>query len=371
MLHRILSEGGYRAALYTSPHLVSFTERMRVGEEEISEAEVIDLAESIRKAVEAKRIGLTFFEFVTVMALAYFGRRSVDVAVIEVGMGGKLDATNVVVSRVSVITTIAKDHEAYLGSDLLSIGREKGGIIKAGVPVVCGSLAPEVIRLLEDIARAKGSASFFLGRDFTFVEREADFFDYRGPKWDLKGLSVSLKGRHQRRNASVALSALEAAQDRFPIKETALREGLKTVAWPGRFEIVRRHPTVVLDGAHNPEGAAALAEEIRSFGQGRKVRLLFGVMADKNWSSMLHELSAVSHEVLFTRVSVGRSADPIQLAGAIRGRIAWKIVDNPVRAVNSLLDRAELEDLIVVAGSLYLVGEVRPFLTETGHARPC
>src|SRR3989304_8936701 len=140
MLHGILSAEGYRVALYTSPHVVSFTERIRVGEEEISQEEVVELAEEIKRRSAKEGVGLTFFEFVTVMALVYFARRKVEVAVVEVGLGGRLDATNLVVPAVSVITTISKDHEAYLGSDLLSIAREKGGIIKEGVPVVCGSL---------------------------------------------------------------------------------------------------------------------------------------------------------------------------------------------------------------------------------------
>lgn len=364
MLHRILTEAGYQTALYTSPHLVSFTERMRVGRDEISQEEVVELAEFIRRSSEAKSIALTFFEFVTVMALVYFSRCQADVAVVEVGLGGRLDATNTVVPLVSAITTIAKDHEAYLGSDLLSIAREKGGIIKSGVPVVCGHLAAEVSELLSQMAQAKGSASFFLGRDFSFAPGDGDLFDYRGLEWELKGLSLPLRGKHQRSNASVALSALEMAQSEFPVREKALRVGLKGVEWPGRFEIVRRCPTVILDGAHNPEGVTALVEELRSFRKEGKIRLLFGAMADKDWPFMVRALSKIAEEIVLTRVSMERSADPAQVAGALDERVSWTIEENPIRAVQSLVGRAHRDDVIVVAGSLYLLGEVRPVFME-------
>src|SRR6185436_11719489 len=165
-LHRILSLAGYQTALYTSPHLVSFTERIRVGDEEISQDDVVGLADEIWQRTAAADVALTFFEFITVMAFVYFARRHVDVAVIEVGLGGRLDATNLVTPLVSVITAISKDHEAYLGSDVLSIAREKGGIIKSRVPVVGGRLLPEVTELIKGIADEHASRSYFLGADY-------------------------------------------------------------------------------------------------------------------------------------------------------------------------------------------------------------
>ena len=185
MLHRILSRSGYRVALYTSPHLVSFTERIRVGDEEIVPNEVVALAQEIWDRTAAANVPLTFFEFVTVMAFIHFARRKIDVAVVEVGLGGRLDATNLVRPVVSLISTISKDHEAYLGSDLLSIAREKGGIIKQGIPVVCGALPTDVAALLKDIADERNAPSYFLGRDFTFSLKNEGLFDYRGLKWRL------------------------------------------------------------------------------------------------------------------------------------------------------------------------------------------
>lgn len=364
MLHRILSAEGYRVALYTSPHVVSFTERIRVGEEEIREEEVIELAELIKERSADEAIPLTFFEFVTVMAFNYFARRRVDVAVVEVGLGGRLDATNLVLPRVSIITTISKDHEAYLGSDLLSIAREKGGIIKKGVPVVCGSLPEDVGELLKEMAEAKGSASYFLGRDVTVSLKERGLFDYRGLEWNLTDLTLALRGKHQRSNAAVVLNALEIASRDFPVSERALREGLARVSWPGRFEVMLSRPTVILDGAHNGEGTKALTSEVRAFAGGKKVRLLFGAMRDKDWPLMLRELVTVSSEAVLTRVPMERSLDPGEITRAVPFAIPVTVIDDPRQAIRFLLDKADPDDIIIVTGSLYLLGQVRPLFAD-------
>lgn len=364
MLHRILAAEGYRVALYTSPHVVSFTERIRVGDQEISQEEVVELAEEIKRRSAKEGVGLTFFEFVTVMALVYFARRKVEVAVVEVGLGGRLDATNLVLPSVSIITTISKDHEAYLGSDLLSIAREKGGIIKEGVPVVCGSLPPEVAELLREMAGLKGSASYFLGSDFSFAIKDGGLFDYKGLNWNLKGLSLALQGRYQRGNAALVLKALEVGKKDFPVKEGALREGLRTVFWPGRFEVVRRHPMVILDGAHNGEGVKVLVDEIRNFLGVKKVKLLFAVMEDKDWAYMLGELSEVASEAVLSRVPMQRGADPWRVREVIGEKIPAIVLEEPAKALRFVLERAGPEDVVLVTGSLYLLAEVRPVLVE-------
>ena len=273
LLHNILQQAGYRTALYTSPHLESFTERIRVGQEEIAQAEVVSLADEIWQRTTEANVPLTFFEFITVMAFIYFARNRVDVAVIEVGLGGRLDATNVVTPLVSVITTISKDHEAYLGPDELSIAREKGGIIKPRIPVVCGKMSEPVVKLLREIAQAVESPAYFLGTAFSFLLKNERLFDYIGIKQNLSHLAVALRGRHQLANASLALAALELASEHFPVPEDVLRRGLETVRWPGRLEVMSERPLVILDGAHNPEGVCALADELLELRQGRKIRL--------------------------------------------------------------------------------------------------
>lgn len=360
MLQRILSLGGFRAALYTSPHLVSFTERIRIGEEEITESEVVALAEEIDR--ETATLPLTFFEFVTVMAFIYFARKKVDVGVIEVGLGGRLDATNVVSPAASAITTIAIDHQAYLGPDVVSIAREKAGIIKAGTPVICGKMPGEAAQVIKTIAEERRAPVFFLGSDFSFSLKNEGVFDYRGIKHHFLNVDVGLRGRYQRANAAVALAVLEAAGARFAVSEEVMRQGLATVRWPGRLEVMLERPMVILDGAHNSEGVEALIDEIKDFPPGRRVKLLFAAMADKEWKGMVQALAAVVDEMVFTRVAMERSADPAELAQCATARVMPRVIDDSRAALRTLLEESAAEDIIVVAGSLYLLGEIRPML---------
>lgn len=369
MLQHILHLAGYRTALYTSPHLVSFTERIRVGDDEISQDQVVELAREIEQRTGAAGVQLTFFEFITVMAFIFFARQKIDVAVVEVGLGGRLDATNVVTPVVSVITTISKDHEAYLGPDVLSIAREKGGIIKPAVPVVCGRLSAEVAQLLGTIARERNSPVYFLANDFRFSLKNEGVFDYTGIKQHFLNLTVGLHGRHQRVNAAVALASLELATERFPVSEQALREGLATVHWPGRLEVMLNRPTVILDGAHNSEGVQALIDEITDFPRGRKVKLLFAAMADKEWELMVRALAKVVNEFVFTRVEMERSADPEHLAEKVNHLIPHRVIHDSRAALRTLLDESRPEDIIVVAGSLYLLGEIRSMLEPIATAQ--
>jgi dihydrofolate synthase / folylpolyglutamate synthase len=369
MLHRILSEAGYRTALYTSPHLVSFTERIRIGDDEIGQEEVAAVADEIWRETTAANVPLTLFEFVTVMAFIYFARQHVDLAVVEVGLGGRLDATNVVAPLVSVITTISKDHQAYLGPDELSIAREKGGIIKQGVPVVVGKVSSEVSRVLLDIAAERQAWAYSLGAEFSFSLKNDGIFDYRGIKQSFLDVQVALRGRHQRANASLALAVLELVQSRFPVSESTARVGLQRVRWPGRLETMLDRPLVILDGAHNPEGVHCLVDELSGMGRSCKITLLFATMADKEWEIMLRELAEVVDEIIFTRVNMERSAEPKQLASEFDAAIPHRVLDDSRSALRTLLDEAQAQDVIVVAGSLYLLGEVRPMLQELAMAR--
>jgi dihydrofolate synthase/folylpolyglutamate synthase len=310
-------------------------------------------------------VPLTFFEFITVMAFIYFARNRVDVAVVEVGLGGRLDATNVVTPLVSVITTIAKDHEAYLGPDELSIAREKGGIIKPRIPVICGKVSEPVTEVLQEIARLRESPAYFLGTSFSFLLKNERLFDYIGIKQNLSGLALALRGRHQLANASLALAALELVNEHFPVPQAALRYGLETVRWPGRLEVISERPLVILDGAHNPEGVRALADALIELRQGRKIKLLFATMADKEWQLMLEMLAKLADEMIFTRVSMERSADPELLAKNIPVPIPSRVIQDSQTALAALLDRAQPDDILVVAGSLYLLGEVRPRLSKS------
>jgi len=303
------------------------------------------------------------------MAFVYFARQGVDVAVVEVGLGGRLDATNLVTPVVSMITTISKDHEAYLGSDLRSIAREKAGIIKPKIPVVLGDLPAEVLDLFEEIASGRGARTYLFEREFRIFLKNPGLFDYIGIHQNIPELSLALRGRHQRNNAAVALGALEVAGGAFPVSGALIREGLATVSWPGRFEVMLERPTVVLDGAHNGEGVKALLETIEDFRQGRRIKLLFASMEDKEWRLMLNMLVDVVDEVVLTRVSMERSADPKQLASHVAGRVPHRVMNDARQGLGYLLTSARPEDIVLVAGSLYLLGEVRPVVQEARCAR--
>ncbi|HEX9144580.1 MAG TPA: cyanophycin synthetase, partial [Candidatus Binatia bacterium] len=346
----------------------SFTERMRIGDSEIAPDEVTELAEEVRVRTAAADVPLTFFETVTVMAFVYFARQKIEVAVVEVGLGGRLDATNLVAPLVSVITTISKDHEAYLGADLLSIAREKGGIIKHGIPVVVGAVSDDVAEVLRGIATEHGSNAYFLGRDFRIFLKNRGLFDYTGIKQDYVSLSLALRGRHQTNNAAVALAALEVGSQVFAVKEDVVRAGLKTVLWPGRFEIVGENPTVILDGAHNGEGVAALAEEVEQYRQGRAIKLLFASMEDKDWRLMLSTLARLADEVVLTRVAMERSADPKLLDAQLSDTIRHRVIEDPGQGLKFLLDKSGPGDLILVTGSLYLLGQILPALRDAVDA---
>jgi dihydrofolate synthase/folylpolyglutamate synthase len=364
MLHRVLTLAGYRSGLYTSPHLVSFTERIRVGDQEISQDDVVALARELNERLAAAAIALTFFEIVTVMAFVYFARRQIEIGVIEVGLGGRLDATNLVQPLVTLITTIAKDHEAYLGSDLLSIGREKAGIIKPNIPGVCGALPAEVAALIKEIARQQNTSQYFLGSDFKIFLKKEQCFDYKGLKRNLTDIVVALRGRHQCANAALAIAALELCGESFPVSEKAIRTALGSVTWPGRFEILRERPWIILDGAHNGEGVNALAETLKEFKQGRKIKLLFAAMEDKDWRYMLSVLLPLADELVLTRVQMDRSAEPEQIAREYSGALPCRVVADARAGLKLLVQEAARDEIVLAAGSLYLLGEIRPTAQE-------
>jgi len=360
MVHAMLSAAGYRVGLYTSPHLSDFTERVRVGRKCITKAAVTGLIKEVDQRIRPTGLRLTFFEFATVVAFLYFAREGVEAAVVEVGLGGRLDATNVVQSSVSVITTISRDHERFLGKHITSIAREKGGIIKPGVPLVCGVLPAAAQRAINEIARSSGVVVRQSGKDFAVTPHGSSSFDYRGREWLLEGLKLNLCGDYQLHNAGVALASLETLRATLPVREESIRAGLASVVWPGRFEVLPGKPTVILDGAHNEGAVKALVHEIRKRFGGGKVRLLFGSMVDKDWSAMLVALCAISREVVLTRVESERGADPSLLRSAVPRELSARTASDPVTAISSLVSERQKRDApILVAGSLYLVGAVR------------
>lgn len=372
MLHAVLLAAGHRPGLYISPHLVRFTERIRVGEEEIPEACVVDLVGEIQRRVTSRGIELTFFELVTVMAFLHFARQGVEIAVVEVGLGGRLDATNVIDPLLAVITTIGLDHTEYLGNSLAAVAAEKGGIIKPGRPLVLGRLRPEAAEVLRRIAAARGAPTAEAGRDYSLVP-EGGLWRFEGMGWELPRLAVGLEGGFQRENAATALAALARLRTHVSLDEKAVRAGLLRVRWPGRFQRVAREPLVILDGAHNLDGVAALVHELDRTLAGRRLHVLFAVMRDKPWRAMVDLLGPLCSTATLTEVFPPRGEQAAPVCQAFRAHCVAECVPDPTRAWERVRERALREDAVLVTGSLFLVGAVLPLcsaLQERSDAAP-
>lgn len=348
-IERACREAGLRTALYTSPHLERFGERLRFDGVALGEDEIVRRFEAIRARVpwvcgdggEA----LTFFELVTLLGFEAIAARGVDVAVVEVGLGGRFDATNVVAPRLTCVAPVGLDHQEFLGDSLAQIAWEKAGIIKPGVPVVSARQEPEALAVIERVGRELGAPLSVEGRDFELPDE----------------VEVGLRGAHQRSNAAVAWRALELS--RLPIPAAARRRGIARATWPGRLETVRQSPDVVLDGAHNPHATKALVAAVRELFPRRPVQLVLGVLADKDAREMLADLAPMAERIIATAPSSPRAVPAEQLAALVRERHREvEVVSDAKQAVERAMARARPDEVVVVCGSLYLVGEVRAYL---------
>lgn len=363
MVASILQKEGYRVGLYTSPHLIRFTERMKINDKEIEKEEVAELTEWLRERIEAAGIAppFTFFDFTTAMAFLYFRQKMIDLAVLEVGLGGRLDSTNVIDPLLSVITNIGKDHEDVLGKGIMRIATEKAGIIKEGRPLITAVTQPRVIGLFSKKCQEKNAPFFQVGKDFRYTPAEGGFFHYEGLHRKLWALSLNLRGPHQIVNATTAVGAIEILDDLgYRVSNDAIVEGLKSVQWPGRLEMISASPRVLLDGAHNPEGALSLKEALEKGFEYRHLILLIGIMKDKDVHSILNYLTPLADHIILTRPGVDRAASPDLLRKAM-GRNAKKaeVIENFSKAIERGLSLTGEEDLLCITGSLYTVGEAR------------
>ncbi len=378
----MLRAAGYRVGLYTSPHLVSFTERIRINGTPISEAKVVELARRVHgryrdlPGVEGPSVmSPTFFEATTAMAFTYFAEEGIDIAVVEVGMGGRLDSTNVITPLVSVITNIDLEHTEYLGGTLAQIAGEKAGVIKPGVPVITGAAQPEVISVIEREAAAKRAPVARLMKDFLpehVTAGKEQVFDYRGMRERYPGLRVQMLGRYQVDNACLALAAAECLRDfGIVVTEPAIREGLVRTAWEGRLERVATAPDIYLDGAHNPASAKRLAAAVRELLPAyRKLALVIGILGDKDYRKIVNELVPLADRVVVTKAQYARALDVQTLAGEIR-KLHHEVTaaDTVGEAISLARNDASVDDLILVTGSLYVVGDARAsFVANAGRS---
>lgn len=370
MTAAVLQAAGYRVGLYTSPHLMEFRERIRINGDMIPEARVAALTDCIR-AVSGTPREPTFFEFTTALAFRYFAETGVDVAVVEVGLGGRFDATNVLSSSATAITNVALDHQEYLGETIGAIAYEKAGIIKPGVPVVVGRVSDEAWAVISRVAEERGAPLRRLHDAFTVEGHSPARFLYRGMRASYAGLACPLPGRHQLDNAACALALLETVSERgLPVTELAVRTGLQAVQWEGRLETVESRPRVVLDGAHNPAAAAVVAEyvaDIRRDQPGARVILVWGMMRDKDREEFLDCLLPHVDDIVVTQARIPRAAGAEELAAVVgtRGRAA-QVRPDPAEAIRLARQLATPGDLILITGSLILVGEAKAILLGCG-----
>lgn len=366
MLSSILTRHGFRTGLYTSPHLVRFTERFRVDEHEAAPERIADVFDKIRVTFNGAELP-TFFEAVTAMAFLYFAEEKVDWAIVETGMGGRLDATNVIRPEVSVITNISFDHQEFLGRTLASIAREKAGVIKKGTAVVTGAGQPVVHGILKATCFRDGAPLYRLGKDFRVRRNGNGTFQYQGMHRRLPSLDVGLTGGHQHFNASLALAALEVLEKKghITLDQQAVRDGLRHVHWPARLEVLQTNPTVVLDGAHNPQGAESLRESLKQDFTYRRLHLVLGIMADKDIRGILRRLLPIAQTAILTRPRYERAANPEDLRRWARPFIQKHYVIPDVgSAIRQAMALADPEDLICITGSLYFAGEVKEIFGE-------
>lgn len=361
-LARVLREAGLRVGLYTSPHLHCFTERIRVNDLCISEADVVRLTRDLRG--RAGELPLTFFEFTTVLALQYFRERQVDFMVLEVGMGGRLDATNVVQPRVTVITPVSEDHAEHLGPDLAAIAREKAGIIKAGVPLILAVQTPQALAAIEGIAHAAGAPVRRAGRDFR-ISAQAECLEFHGQSLRLSGLKPRLTGAHQRDNLAVVLAVVELLGEQgVALSEAAIRGGIENVHWPGRLERWALVPPVLLDGAHNIAGAEALAAYLGECRLG-KLPWVLGLSGKRRPEGICAPWLPHLAAAYVAEPGVDKAVAADEIAAFLAGQgCAATVCASPSAALRQALAEWPRAPLVVVAGSLYLVAEVRDWLRK-------
>ena len=358
-LESILRAAGHGVGLYTSPHLVRVNERIQVGGVPIDDRTLgTRIVEVLQRAPAAA--GATYFELGTLVALEHFARERVEVAVLEVGLGGRLDATTAARPRLTALTRVGMDHMEFLGDTLEAIAREKAAILRKGVPAVVAEQRPEALAIIETCAGWVGAPLLVEGRDFSLD----GLGRYRGPELVLDGLALGLHGEHQHHNAAVAVTCAHLLERQgVAVGAEAIRTGLQRTRWPGRLEQVPGHPPLLLDGAHNEDGVAALVAALDAPPYaGRQVHLVFGVVSDKRVEPMLRTLLPRCASATFTRVPTSRSLDPASYLEVARALCpVVEVAPSPGDALARARALAGPDAWVLVAGSLYLVGAVKAF----------
>jgi len=370
MVAAMLSQAGLRTGLFTTPHLVTMRERTQIDRHLISREEFAALVSELQMrldgtAVAPQRRFRTFFELTTALSFLHFARHKVDIAVVEVGLGGRLDTTNVLTPQVAVLTPIGLEHTRLLGDTLPAIAGEKAGIIKPHSCVVSAPQAPEVVEVFARRCQEQDTTLLLAGRDFQWqVEMSTchgNRMHFDGCGQHLTDLHVPLLGRHQAANAAVALAAVSQLQQQgWPITAAHMRQGLASVHWEGRLEVLSRAPWVLLDGAHTVEAAVCLRQALAEFFPRRRVHFVLGISTDKNIAGIVATLAPIAHAVTVTRYHNPRAYDPYVLAETVqRHGVPVQIEPDPIVALAQARSKAQATDVVCVTGSLLLLGELK------------
>jgi len=382
LISSILQSDGYKVGLYTSPHLVDFTERIEINRKPIERKKVSELLERIKPSIEkvanTPSYGHpTFFEVITSLAFLYFFEEQVDFLVLEIGLGGRLDATNVCEPLISVITHIDYDHMDKLGNSLEEIAREKGGIIKPEGVTITSNQYNEAYNEIKKIAEGKNSLIYGIGREINYEIVKSNIkgviFDLKGIYRNYKNLHTPLLGRHQAENAATAISAIEALKIRgVKISEKAIRAGLEKVKWTGRLEIIQNNPTLILDGAHNPSGVKIVRQALEEIFSYHRLILVLAIFADKDYKKMIQILAPNADLIITTKAKNPRATPPQIIAKEAAQYIEKNkiiVTEDISQAINSALSNSKEEDLICITGSLYTVGEAKRYFKIKNQAK--
>ena len=369
-LSKILTAAGYQVGLFVSPHLKRFNDRIYFNGIEIGDEDFARLASWIRTQAETMEDAPTVFEIMTAMGMLYFAEKQCDLVMLEVGMGGRLDSTNVIrTPEAAVITSIGLDHTKELGDTLEKIAGEKGGIIKTGGTVVVDGSNTSVMSVFEKICQEKGASlvkSCPEQIQNVVLSPVGEVFDYK----DLKELPLSLTGVYQMNNAAVVIETVRVLKQKgYRIDETALRKGLSEVYWPGRFERLHEQPTFLVDGSHNPDGIRALLKSLRSYFPNKKIRFLLGILSTKDVSTMLQLIEPLAEEIGVIMPPSEKAMDNERMAQQISRECAVRTTafDSIEEGVRSMIENAEKEDVICATGSLYSIEEIRTCANREFH----
>jgi dihydrofolate synthase/folylpolyglutamate synthase len=358
MTASILSCAGYKVGLYTSPHLVDVRERIVINGKKISRKEFNRTIAYVKDKIQQP---VTYFEFLTAVAFVYFQRRRVDIAVLEVGLGGRLDATNVCKPLVSIITNIAFDHTDYLGNTLESITHEKAGIIKQNGICLTAAKQKKVLEALKEVCRRRRAKFYCLGCDIKIKKQKDGFFTYQGFNRNLKNLTIPLQGDHQLSNAAVALATIELCEKKgFRIDDAAIYTGLKNTHWEARMEVLQNQPLFLLDGAHNPAGINVLCRSLKKDFSYRRLILIFGSLADKDYRRMLQKIIPLAPIIILTQLKTKRAVPVDDIMETVK-KMGYPVIvtENVKQAIERAQAMAKKQDLICATGSFYLAGEVK------------